>query len=97
MVGQVSPKSVEAIRDRRAVWAAGIVVRPEHKVIDKKLRAPSEQVRQRSAPLVRLAAILLVDAHPGQLVAPPRRFVPAPRKLLLPLEELEPGRQPLLA
>src|SRR5207302_4742887 len=86
---------VEAVRDRRAGRAAGSVVGPEHEVVDEELRAPSEEVRQRGAPLVGLESILLVDPHPRQLLPPPRQVVAAPRELLLGLEQIEPGREPL--
>jgi len=48
-------------------------------VIDEELRAPSEEVRQRGAPLVGLEAILLVDPDPRQFLTPPRQLVAAPR------------------
>ena len=83
MVGQVHGDPVEAVRDRRAGRAAGGVVGPEHEVVDEELRAPSEEVRQRGAPLVGLESILLVDPHPRQLLPPPRQVVAAPRELLL--------------
>src|SRR5882672_2905272 len=95
MVGQVHDDPVEAVRDRRAGRAAGGVVGPEHEVVDKELRAPSEEVHQRGAPLVGLESILLVDPHPRQLLPPPRQVVAAPRELLLRLEQLEPGCEPL--
>ena len=95
MVGQVHDDPVEAVRDRRAGRAAGSVVGPEHEVVDEELRAPSEEIRQRGAPLVGLESILLVDPHPRQLLPPPRQVVAAPRELLLRLEQLEPGREPL--
>src|SRR5207245_8545594 len=83
MVGQMHDDPVEAVRDRRAGRAAGGVVGPEHEVVDEELRAPSEEVRQRGAPLVRLESILLVDPQPRQLLPPPRQVVAAPRELLL--------------
>jgi hypothetical protein len=64
MVGQVNPKAVEAIRDRRARGTARLVVGPEHEVIDEKLRAPSEEVFQRGAPFVCVEPILLVRCEP---------------------------------
>src|SRR5207245_5215609 len=42
-----------------------------------------------------LESIVLVDPHPRQLLPPPRQVVAAPRELLLRLEQLEPGREPL--
>ena len=46
-------------------------------------------------PSLGLEAVLLVDANPGQLLAPPRELVAAPGQLLLGLEQLEPSRKPL--
>src|ERR671924_1091672 len=85
---------VEAIRDRRAGWAAGGVIGPEHEVVDEELRAPLEEVRQRGAPLVGLESIRLVDPHPRQFLPPPRQLVAAPRELLLLLEQLKPRGEP---
>src|SRR6516164_5624886 len=65
-------------------------------MIDEELRTPSEQVRQRGAPLVGVESILLVDPNPGQFLPLLRQLVAAPRKLLLRLEQLEPCREPLL-
>src|SRR5204863_2020611 len=96
MVGQVHGNPVEAVRDRRAGRAARGVVGPEHEVVDEELRASPEEVRQRSATLVGLESIRLVDSDPGQLLPPPRQLVAAPRELLLRLEQLEPRCQPLL-
>src|SRR2546427_3129032 len=96
MVGQVDGKAVEAVGDRRARWAAGGVVGPEHEVVDEKLRAPSEEVCQRGAPLVGLESVLLVDPDPWQLLPSPRQLVAAPRQLLLRLEQLAPRCKPLL-
>src|SRR5262249_34804090 len=75
--------------------AAGGVVGPEHEVVDEKLRAPAEEVRQRGAPVVGLESIRLVDLNPRQFLPPPRQLVAAPRKLLLRLEQLEPRCEPL--
>src|SRR5207247_178247 len=71
------------------------VVGPEHEVVDEELRASSEEVGQRAAPLVGLESVLLVDPHPRQLLPPPRQLVAAPRELLLRLEQLEPRGEPL--
>jgi hypothetical protein len=63
-------------------------------VVDEELRAPPEEVRQRSLALVRLEAVVLVDPHPGKLPPPAGQLVAAPGQLLLGLEQLEAGRQP---
>src|SRR6058998_2751668 len=95
VVGQVDDEAVEPVRDRRAGRAPRLVVGPEHEVVDEELRAPSEEVCQRGAPLVGLESILLVDPNPRQLLPPPRQLVAAPRELLLRLEQLEPRGEPL--
>ena len=82
VVGQVNYEPVEAVRDRRARRTTCRVVGPEHKVIDEELRAPSEEVRQRGAPLVGLEAILLGDPNPRQLSPSPSQLVAAPGEFL---------------
>src|SRR5919106_598153 len=96
VVGQVDDEAVEAVRDRRAGRTPRRVVGPEHEVVDEELRAPSEEVCQRGAPLVDLKSILLVDPDPRQLLPPPRQLVAAPCELLLRLEQLDPRCEPLL-
>src|SRR3989449_8598464 len=96
VVGQVHGEPVEAVRDRRAGRTPRLVVGPEHEVVDEELRAPSEEVCQRGAPLVGLESILLVDPNPRQLLPPPRQLLPPPRQLLLRLEQLEPRCEPLV-
>src|SRR5438128_1067347 len=49
------------------------------------------------AALVGLEAVVLLDAHPGELPAPPGQLVTSPRQLLFIGEQLTPGREPLLA
>src|SRR5207244_1065077 len=87
-------EAVEPVRDRRAGRAPRRVVGPEHEVVDEKLRAASEEVCQRGAPLVGVESIRVVDPNPRQLLPPPRQLVAAPRELLLRLEQLEPGCKP---
>ena len=88
---------VVGVRTRRAGRAARRVVRAEHEVVDEELRAPVEELGQRLRPLVRLERVLLLDRHPGQLSTLPRELVAEARELFLPLEQLDPGRPPLLA
>src|SRR5216683_8019218 len=71
--------AAEPVRDRRAGRTPRREVGPEHEVVDEELRAPSEEVCQRGAPLVGLESILLVDPNPRQLLPPPRQLVAAPR------------------
>src|SRR5689334_15299564 len=89
-------KTVEAVGNRGARWTARRVVGSEHEVVDEKLRAPPEEVRQRGAPFIGLEPVLLVDPDPRQLLTLPRQLVAAPRQLLLRLEQLEARCQPLL-
>src|SRR5436190_22221149 len=88
---------VEAVGDRRARGTAGLVVRPQHEVVNEELRATSEQIGERCLAAVRVEGVLLVDAHPRELSPLPRELVAAPRVLLLGGQELTPGGQPLLA
>src|SRR5258708_4224300 len=85
MVRQVDGGAIEAVRDRRAGRASRLVVGPEHEMINEKLRAPAEEVRQRGAALVGVQPIFLVDPHPRHLLPPPRQFVPPPRQRLFSL------------
>src|SRR5438093_1463909 len=95
VVRQMDDGAVESVRDRRAGWTPRRVVGPEHEVVDEELRASSEEVCQRGAPLVGVKSVLLVDPNPRQLLPPPRQLVAAPRELLLRLEQLEPRCEPL--
>ena len=79
VIGQVDDGAVEPVRDRRAGRTPRRVVGPEHEVVEEELRAASEEVCQRGAPLVGLESILPVDPNPGQLLTPPRQLVAAPR------------------
>ena len=94
MVGQVHGDSVEAVRDRRAGRAAGGVVGSEHEVVDEELRAPTEEVCQRGAPLVGLEAISLIDRHPRQVLPLARQLVAAAREFLFGLEQFQSCLQP---
>src|SRR5262249_57356346 len=91
-------ETIEAVGDRRARRAAPHrIVGAEHEVVNKELRAPSEEVRERGAPLVGIESIVLVDPNPRQRLPLPRQLVAAPRELLLCLEQLEPRCEPLFA
>jgi hypothetical protein len=92
----VDREPVEAVRDRRAGRAAGRVLGPEHEVIDEQLRTPSEKIGERRRALVGVEDVVRVDADPRQLLPPPRQFVATPGQLLLGLEQLQPGRKPLV-
>ena len=70
--------AVEPVGDRRAGGAAGLVIRPEHEVIDQELRAAPEEIRQAGAPLLGLEFVALLDPDPGQLLAPLRQRVALP-------------------
>src|SRR5262249_34957708 len=59
------------------------------------LRAPAEEILQRSASLVGVEAVLLVDLDPRQLLPPLRQLVALARVLLLRLQQLEPLGEPL--
>src|SRR5207247_5400459 len=93
---QVDDAAAQPVRDRHAGRTPRRVVGPEHEVVDEELRAPSEEVCQRGAPLVSFESILLVDPDPRQLLPSPRQLVAAPRELLLRLEQLDPRCGPLL-
>jgi hypothetical protein len=95
VIGQVDGNAVEPIRDRRTGRASRFVVGPEHEVINEKLRAPLEEIRERGAALVGVESIGLVDSHPRQRLSLPRQFVAASREVFLRIKQLEPRGQPL--
>ena len=68
-------RAVDGVGHRRAGRAAGLVARAEHEVIDEQLGAAVEQLRQRARAFVRLEAVLLLDANPGQLAPLPGQLV----------------------
>jgi hypothetical protein len=55
-------------------------------MVDEELRASSEEVCERGAPLIGAEPVLLVDRDPRQLPPPPRQLVAAPGELLLRLQ-----------
>jgi len=95
MVGQVNLEAIEPVRDRRAGRTGGGVLGAEHEVVNKKLRAASKEIRQRSPPLISFESIVFVSPNPRQLLPHQRQLVPAPRVFLLRIEELKPRREPL--
>src|SRR5258708_4126245 len=95
VICEVDDGAVEAVRDRRAGGTSCRVVGPEHEVIDEELGASTEEIGERCCALFCVESILLVDSHPGQLLASPRQFVAAPCQVFLGLEQLQPGREPL--
>src|SRR5205823_9274288 len=97
MVGQVNCNPVEAVRDRRAGRTPRRVLGPKHEMIDKNLRASSEEISQRRFSFVGLEAVLLVDPHPGQLLPFSRQLIAPPSKILLGLEQFYPDRNPFLS
>jgi len=64
-------------------------------VVDEELRAPSEEVRQRSTPIIGLESISLVDPDPRQVLPPSRHLIATPREILIRLEQFEPRCEPL--
>ncbi|OWK25447.1 hypothetical protein AJ87_10125 [Rhizobium yanglingense] len=97
VVLEMDDDAVESVGDRRAGRAAGRIVGTEHEVIDEKLRAAPEKIRQLGAPFFGLEPVFLVDPNPGQFLTPQRQCVAAPCQLLFILEQVEPCRQPLFA
>ncbi len=93
---EVDDEAVEAVGDRRAHRAAARVLRPEHEVVHEELGAAAEEVRERRAPLVGLERVLLFDTDPRELLPLLRELVSAAGVVLLGLEQLEPGGEPLL-
>jgi hypothetical protein len=90
-------RAVERVGRRRAHRAAGLVLRPEHEVVDDELRAAVEKLGQRPRPGLGVEAVLLVDRHPRQLAALARELVVAASELLLADEQLVACALPFLA
>src|ERR1017187_5903107 len=76
---EVRENPVEAVRRRRARRTAGRIAGPKHEVVDEELRASTEEVQQRGAPLLGFESILLVDPNPRQLLPLSRQLIAAPR------------------
>ena len=89
--------SVEAVGDSRARRTAGLVLRPEHEVVDEQLRTALEEVGERRLSVVGVERVLLVDAHPRQVAPLSRELVAAAGVLFLRLQELTPCGEPILA
>src|SRR5205814_7689717 len=70
--------------------------RLEHEMIDEELRAYPDKIREGCFSFIGLESVILVDSNPGQFLPPPSQLVAAPRQFLLGLEQLPPGRQPLI-
>src|SRR4051812_50077475 len=92
---QVRERAVDGVGHRRAGRAAGLVAGAEHEVVDEQLAAAVEQLRQRARAFVRLEAVLLFDANPGQLAPSPGQFVTQAGLLPFPSEPPLPGNPPL--
>jgi hypothetical protein len=75
------PSKPSAIAEHEGT--AGLVLRPEHEVVDEQLRTALEQVGERRLSVVGVERVLLLDAHPRQLAPLSRELVPAARVLLL--------------
>ena len=65
-------------------------------MIDEELRASSEKISEGRFSFVGLEAVLLLNSNPRQLPPRPHQLVATASKFLLGLEQLQPGRKPLL-
>src|SRR5438105_12587265 len=68
VIREVDSEAVEAVRNRRADGTPRRVIGPEHEVVNKELRASSEEISERCFSFVGLEAVILVDSNPGQLL-----------------------------
>src|ERR671936_482921 len=85
---QVREQAVDAVGHRRTGWAAGLVARAEHEVVDEQLGSCIEELDQRLLAVVRVEAVLLLHPHPGQRASLPRELVAEPGVLLFADEQL---------
>src|SRR5581483_7829032 len=97
VIGQVYSNAVEPVGDRRTRGTAAGEVGPEHEVIDEKLGTPLEKICQRSASLVGVEPVSLVDRHPREVLPLSCELVTAPGEFFLRLKQFEPCLQPLFA
>src|SRR6476659_3521083 len=93
-MGEMLPPAIEAVGDRRAGWAARLVVRSEHEVIDDQLRAAAEQVRQARLAILGAEPIVLFDPNPGKRLPALGKIVAGASQLLFGAEQLQPRLQP---
>src|SRR5437016_2498630 len=89
--------AVEAVRDRGADRAAGLIVRSEHEVVDHELRSPLEQFAERARSRSGLERVVLLDADPRQFLPQASQLVTPTGVFLLEGQELVAGRDPLVA
>jgi hypothetical protein len=87
----------ELVHAGGAERAAVVPGRVEHEVLDDELARPAEEVEERRRAARPLEDVLLLDRHHRQ--APPVgvELVAQPRELLLPLEKLPAGGDPLVS
>jgi hypothetical protein len=90
-------RAVEAISMERAERTPFGPFGTEHEVVDKQLRASTEQIKQRLLSFVRVENVFLVNRHPWQLLPAARHLVAATGELFLCLEQVQARREPLLA
>src|SRR3954447_27005619 len=96
MAVEVGDGAVEVIGDEGAAGASRVLLvdpepEAEHEVVDEQLGAAVEELGKGLLPAVRLEDVLLLELHPGQLLAPAGELVSLPHVLLLALEELAAG------
>src|SRR5881394_2390867 len=96
MVGKMGCGPVEAVGDRRAGRAPGLVIGPEHEVVDEQLRAALEQLGEARLAAVGVEPIILLDPDPRQRLALLGNRVALVRQRFLRLEQLEPLAKPVL-
>jgi hypothetical protein len=99
---EVRDGGVEVIGDEGAAGASRVLLvdaepEAEHEVVDEQLGAAVEELGQGLPPAVRLEDVLLLDRHPGQLLARAGELVALPHVVLLALEELAAGGKPFLS
>jgi hypothetical protein len=94
----VDQATVESVGE---VGAAGtgpdLVVRPEHDVVCKELRAPVEELGEGPLAVLGIKLVLLLDRDPRKPQPLLLDLLVSLRVLVLELRELLPGRLPFLA
>jgi len=93
---EMLPCAVDLIRQQRTAGAALHPVETKHEVIDDKLTASVEQLRECHRTVDAFEDIVLLDFDPGQCTALLRQAVPLARPCLLFREKRAPRLDPLL-
>ena len=95
MVVEVRQDPVYVIDFERATDALRRLSRRHHEVLDEKLAATVEQVRQRELAFRGVKNVFLIDLHPRQRPSFRSQLIAQPSQFFLPFEQVLARNQPL--